>query len=94
MATEETTGELEKTTPPGAIEIGRGELLIMLSEIIQKEHEKLLHGRVRNEKTFKLRLDAARCFAYLSSVYGSILRDKDLSEILKRLEVLENASQP
>lgn len=90
MAVEEKSKENVARPLGGIIELGREELLLLLSEIVQKEHKKILHGRVRDEKTFKLRLDGVRCFAYLSSVYGSILKDKDLSEILKRLEVLEN----
>ena len=75
-------------------EIDRSTLLAMLSEILKSQHSKALNGRIRDEKRFKLRLDSARVFAYVSSVYGSILKDKDLTEIERRLEVLEgNAKQ-
>ena len=93
MATEEKTGEEAQIPPRGTIDLNREALLTLLSEIVQKEHKKILHGRVRDEKNFKLRLDSVRTFAYLANVYASVLKDKDLSEILKRLEVLENASK-
>ena len=70
-------------------EIDRSTLLAMLSEILKSQHRQALGGRVRDEKKYKLRLDAVRVYGYLASVYGSILRDRDLSDIIKRLEALE-----
>jgi hypothetical protein len=75
-------------------EIDRSTLLAMLSEILKNQHRQALGGRVRDERKYKLRLDAVRVYGYLASVYGSILRDRDLSDIIKRLEVLENAAKP
>jgi hypothetical protein len=97
MAIEETKRE-GSVTPLGGPEIDGGELdrdslLKMLTEILKQQHKQALGGRIRDEKKFKLRLDAVRAYAYVASVYGSILKDKDLSEILKRLEVLENAGR-
>jgi hypothetical protein len=78
----------------GRDELDRNTLLSILSEILKQQHKQALRGRIRDEKRFKLRLDAVRVYAYVASVYGSILKDKDLSEIIKRLEVLEsNANQ-
>jgi hypothetical protein len=94
-AEEAGTGE---STPLGGAEIDGGELdrdslLKMLAEILRSQHTKALHGRIRDEKRFKLRLDAVRVCAYVASVYGSILKDKDLTEIERRLEALENAAR-
>ena len=74
-------------------EIDRSTLLAMLSEILKNQHKQALGGRIRDEKKYKLRLDAVRIYGYLASVYGGILKDKDLTDIQKRLEVLENASR-
>ena len=86
--------EADKSAPPGDItELDRGKLLSLLSEVLKKQHAKVINGRIRDEKAFKLRLESTRVFAYVASVYGGILKDKDLSDILKRLEALENAKQ-
>jgi len=87
--------EGDKSTPPGDItELDRAKLLSLVGEVLKKQHAKVINGRIRDEKAFKLRLESARVFTYVASVYGAILKDKDLSDILKRLEVLEsNASK-
>ena len=86
--------EAGKSAPPGDIEIDRTQLLSLMSEILRAQHKRALNGRVRNEKLYKLRMEAIRVFCYASSVYGAILKDKELSDIIKRLEVLEsNAKQ-
>ena len=94
--TNEETGEGDKNASPGGLsdtsQIDRGKLLTLLSEVLKTQHTKIISGRIRDEKTFKLRLEAVRVFAYISSVYGTILKDKDLSDIEKRLENLENAN--
>lgn len=84
--------EADKSTPPGDItELDRGKLLLLLGEVVKKQHAKVINGRIRDEKAFKLRLESARAFGYTCSVYGTILKDKDLSDIITRLEALENA---
>jgi hypothetical protein len=98
MLTKEISGEEAQSPPMGTEtqqeELNRDNLLQMLTVILKSQHKQALGGRIRDEKKFKLRLDAVRVYAYVASVYGSILKDKDLSEILKRLEVLEsNAKQ-
>jgi len=95
MATE-TEMEEESILPYGAIsgtlEIDRDKLLNMLSEIVKTQHFKITKGRIRDPKNEKLRLENVRVLAYLCSVYNGILKDRDLSDIEKRLEVLENAN--
>ena len=86
--------EADKNAPPGGIEIDRTQLLSLMSEILRAQHKRALNGRVRNEKLYKLRMEAIRVFSYAASVYSGILRDKDLTDIETRLEVLENASKP
>jgi len=94
MANEET-GEGDKSAPPGGLsgtsQIDRNELLNMLSGILVLQHLKLKSGRIRDAKNEKIRLEALRGFSYLCSVYSSILKDKDLTDIGMRLEALENA---
>jgi hypothetical protein len=75
--------------PLGKAEIDREGLLKLLTEIMNAQHQRAMNGRIRNEKSFKLRLDAVRVFGYLASVYAGILKDSDLSDILQRLEALE-----
>ena len=86
--------EKDTSTLPGGIEIDRTQLLSLMSEILRAQHKRALNGRVRNEKLYKLRMEAIRVFSYAASVYSGILRDKDLTDIETRLEVLEsNASK-
>ena len=83
--------EGDKSAPPGDItELDRAKLLSLVGEVLKKQHAKVVHGRIRDEKAFKLRLEQVRAFGYLSSVYGTLLKDSDLSNILERLEALEN----
>ena len=94
MATEAVEEE-ESILPYGGItdtlEIDRDKLLNMLSEIVKTQHFKILKGRIRDPKNEKLRLENVRVLAYLASVYNGILKDRDLTDIEKRLENLENA---
>ena len=94
MATEATSEE-ESILPYGAIsgtlDLSRDELLILLSQVVRAQHFKITKGRVRDAKNEKIRLDSVRVLAYLCSVYNGILKDRDLSDIEKRLEALENA---
>lgn len=83
------TEERDKSAPPGGIEIDRTQLLSLMSEILRAQHKRALNGRVRNEKLYKLRMEAIRVFSYAASVYSGILRDKDLTDIERRLEALE-----
>ena len=95
MATE-TEMEEESILPygtlTGTLEIDRDKLLNMLSEIVKTQHFKITKGRIRDPKNEKLRLENVRVLAYLCSVYNGILKDRDLSDIEKRLEALENAN--
>ena len=95
MATEAIPEE-ESILPYGAIsgtlEIDRDKLLNMLSEIVKTQHYKIKNGRIRDAKNEKLRLESVRVLAYLCSVYNAVLKDRDLSDIEKRLEALENAN--
>jgi hypothetical protein len=81
--------EADKSAPLGDIEIDRTHLLSLMSEILRAQHKRALNGRVRNEKLYKLRMEAIRVFSYAASVYSGILRDKELTDIEARLETLE-----
>ena len=96
MATEAVEEE-ESILPYGAItgslELDRDKLLNMLSEIVKTQHYKIKNGRIRDAKNEKVKLDSVRVLAYLCSVYNGILKDRDLTDIEKRLEALENANK-
>ena len=76
----------------GTLEIDRDTLLNILSEIVKTQHYKIKSGRIRDLKNEKLKLESVRVLAYLCSVYNGILKDRDLTDIEKRLEALENAN--
>ena len=90
-AVEEEKSVLPYGTITGGLELDRDTLLNMLSEIVKTQHYKIKRGRIRDAKNEKIKLDSVRVLAYLCSVYNGILKDRDLSDIEKRLEVLENA---
>lgn len=68
----------------------RETLLSLLTAAVQRTERKVLSGRIRNIDNEKLRLENLRCLGYLCSVYNNILRDNELSDIEKRLTILEN----
>ncbi len=75
----------------GSLELDRDKLLNLLAGVIQTQHTKITSGRIRDAKNEKIRLESVRVLAYLCSVYNAVLKDRDLSDIEKRLEALENA---
>jgi hypothetical protein len=90
-AVEEEESILPYRSLSGTLEIDRDTLLNMLSGIVKTQHFKITKGRIRDAKNEKLRLENVRVLAYLASVYNGILKDRDLTDIEKRLEALENA---
>jgi transposase len=93
----EAIPEEESILPYGAIsgtlEIDRDKLLNMLSDVLTSQHYKITKGRIRDAKSEKIKLDSVRVLAYLCSVYNGILKDRDLTDIERRVEALENAKQ-
>jgi hypothetical protein len=83
------SSDAETEAPPGGKSVDRSTLLTLLSDVLKKQHVKVQNGRIRDVKTFKLRLESVRVFAYVASVYAGILKDKDITDILKRLDALE-----
>jgi hypothetical protein len=95
MATEaisEVKNDLPYGGVSGTLEIDRDMLLNMLSEIVKRQHFKIIKGRIRDAKNEKIRLENVRVLAYICSVYNGILKDRDLTDIERRLEALENAN--
>lgn len=64
-----------------------------MSEVIGSLQAKIQRGRIRDPPKEKLRLEAMRVLFYGMSVCNAILKDKELDEIKRRLEVLENANK-
>ena len=95
MATE-AISESESGLPyggiTGSLEIDRDKLLSLLGEIVQSQHKKITSGRIRDARNEKIRLESVRVLAYLCSVYNAVLKDRDLSDIEKRLGALEHAN--
>ena len=88
----EAISEDEFSLPYGCISatlLDRDKLLSLLSEILEAQHRKIISGRIRDPKNEKIRLESVRVLAYLCSVYNAVLKDRDLSDIEKRLEALE-----
>jgi hypothetical protein len=84
----------EHARPPGGdsgpvTALSRYDLLAILNQTISTLHTKFVTGRIRNERTEKIRLDIARTLGYLSSVSLSFLREEKLADIERRLEALE-----
>ena len=69
------------------IPLDRARLLNVLSAAIK--HAKVQHGRIRDVKNEKIRLERVRVLAYLCNVGNTVLKDKELTDIEQRLDALE-----
>jgi hypothetical protein len=96
MATEAFLEEKSESPPGGicgSIGMERERILTLMSGVIETLEAKIQRGRIRDRTNEKLRLEAMRVLFYGMSVYNAILKDKEIEEIEKRLEVLEHANE-
>lgn len=75
------------------IDMDRDKLLTVMGEVIAGLQTKIQRGRIRDRTNEKLRLESMRVLFYGMSVYNAILKDKELDEIERRVEALENANK-
>lgn len=77
---------------PPDMALERKEVLALLSRVIKAQETRIVNGRVRDVRNERVRLESVRVLGSVCSVFNNVLRDKDLSEIEKRLEALEHAN--
>lgn len=68
----------------------RDEILELLEDGIREAHRKVSDGRVYNAENEKVRIKWIRALAYAANVHRQIQNDRDLEELSRRLEELEN----
>ena len=74
-----------RTTP-----LSRKDIQQTLTRIVNYFREESVNGRVRNAEMEKHRRESARIAIYACSVFLTALKDDQMDEIEKRLELLEN----
>jgi hypothetical protein len=60
-----------------------------LHEMLCEMHYKVVHGRMKSKEAFSLKLQALKAYSYSASVFSSILDASENSDVLARLELLE-----
>lgn len=92
---------IKKTNPKRKTHLGghnakqldRDQLLDLLTGMLDEMYNKIMHGRVKDKNVFQSKVTALRAFSYGVSVYGSVLKDKDLDVINDRLDRLEDPQE-
>ncbi|WP_353634666.1 hypothetical protein ABSL23_03085 [Halobacterium sp. NMX12-1] len=67
----------------------RDEILALLEDGIEEAHRKVKDGRVYDAENEKVRIKWIRALAYAANVHRQIQNDRDLEELSRRLEQLE-----
>ncbi|WP_343089236.1 hypothetical protein [Methanocalculus natronophilus] len=73
--------------------LSRDDLLEISSAVISELRQKAVSGRFRSPDTEKMRDAKTRLLIQGIQVYGSILKDCEYDEILKRITALEEAKK-
>ena len=88
MADKDAKEVLEDTDGVGNI-LSRDELLVTLSDIIKATKAKVINGRVRDPTHERIKTEILRACAYSIHIYSSILKDREISDIERRITELE-----
>jgi len=57
--------------------------------MLERAEKLATFDRVRSEKHLKIRMESARCLGYICSVRSGVLKDAGLTELERRISVLE-----
>jgi hypothetical protein len=71
----------------------RDEILALLEDGIEEAHRKVKDGRVYDAENEKVRIKWIRALAYAANVHRQIQNDRDLEELSRRLEQLEDGER-
>lgn len=70
--------------------IDRDELIEMTSELLKKMHARCTAKRFRARADDNTWLAMVRAYSQCASVTASLLKDQELDELMKRIEILED----
>ena len=79
----QTNHELESVS-------SRGQVLIVLTWCLNELQRKLKTGRLKNIPLEKARNEKIRLLVYTCQVMAGVIKDQDIDEIKRRIDVLEN----
>ena len=68
-------------------------LLKKISALFDKNIQRALHGRIRSEKGYMLRLKELRALSYAAGIIGNIQNQNDISEVLAKLDALDKEEE-
>ena len=71
-------------------QMDRDALLDKLGSMLTEMYTKIMTGRVKDKTVFTAKVSALRAYSYGISIYGSVLKDRDLDRISARLDALEH----
>ena len=83
----EEMNEITESIKTGSM--SRAELLNILSNGARIAYTHATKDRIRDPKTYKLRLDSIHALSHVASVAAGVLEDLDLSDAADRLDILE-----
>lgn len=69
--------------------MSRAELLSILGNGVRVGYAHAIKDRIRDPRTYKLRLDSIHALGHVASVAAGVLKDIELSDITARLDALE-----
>lgn len=73
--------------------LGRDDLLERSSELVESLHRRISAKRFRAKETDSARLSYARALIQALTAHNNILKDKEIDDVIKRLEALENGGK-
>ena len=69
----------------------RQEVLSILAEAIDKQHEKVTKGRIFNPENEKIKINMWKSLVHTCQTYNTIMKDMQLDEIKYELQEIRNA---
>ena len=69
----------------------RQEVLSILAEAIDKQHEKVTKGRIFNPENEKIKINMWKSLVHTCQTYNTIMKDMQLDEIKYELQEITNA---
>lgn len=71
--------------------ITRHEVLQIMSQAIEKQHQKVTKGKIFNPENEKIRVSQWKSLVHSCQVYNQILKDMELTKVQYELQEIKNA---
>lgn len=69
----------------------RHEILDILSQAIEKQHQKVTKGKIFNPENEKIRVSQWKSLVHSCQVYNQVLKDMELNNLQYELQQIQNA---